>query len=67
MVKGVVSWGNIQNDCLLKIDVVFCPGQKLLNLLAENELNVGKFKCFIHIHTSCNQYLNKNVFFIVWI
>lgn len=35
-IKGVVSWGNIQNYYLFKIDVVFCPGQKLLNLLADN-------------------------------
>lgn len=42
MVKRVVSWSNIQNDCLLKIDVVFCPEQKLLNLLAENELHMGE-------------------------
>lgn len=36
MVKGVVSWSNIQNHYLFKIDVVLCPGQKLLNLLADN-------------------------------
>lgn len=32
MIKGVVSWGDIQNYYLFKVDVVFCPGQKLLNL-----------------------------------
>lgn len=33
---------------------MFCPGQKFLNLLTENELSMGKvFKCSIHIHTMC--------------
>lgn len=35
-----MSWGSIQNDYVLKIDFVFFPEQKLLNLLAENELSM---------------------------